>query len=123
MVRIKINYFWQKINKMKRLVAPSLLASDFGNLRNDIQMVNDSKADWFHCDIMDGVFVPNISFGFPILKHIKKYSKRPLDVHLMIVEPEKYILQECRPWYKRRPCGGQNEKGQASKNSTGKAYS
>ncbi len=76
---------------MKRLIAPSLLASDFGNLKNDIKMINESDADWLHCDIMDGVFVPNISFGFPVLKHVKKYAKMPLDVHLMIVDPEKYL--------------------------------
>ncbi|MBN2610954.1 MAG: ribulose-phosphate 3-epimerase [Bacteroidales bacterium] len=76
---------------MKRYVAPSLLAADFGNLREDILMVNNSEADYFHCDIMDGVFVPNLSFGFPVLEHIKKYAEKPLDVHLMTIEPEKYI--------------------------------
>jgi len=76
---------------MKRFIAPSLLACDFGDLRKDILMVNDSEADYFHCDIMDGVFVPNISFGFPVLEHIKKYAEKPLDVHLMIVNPENYL--------------------------------
>lgn len=78
---------------MKHLIAPSLLASDFGNLQRDIEMVNQSDADWFHCDIMDGVFVPNISFGFPVLKYINKHANKPLDVHLMIVEPDKFIKQ------------------------------
>ena len=77
--------------QMKHLVAPSVLSADFSNLKKDIDMVNASEADWFHLDIMDGRFVPNISFGFPVVKHIKKYAKKPLDVHLMIVEPEKYL--------------------------------
>ena len=76
---------------MKRFIAPSLLACDFGDLRKDIIMVNESEADYFHCDIMDGVFVPNISFGFPVLEYIKKYAEKPLDVHLMIVNPEIYL--------------------------------
>jgi ribulose-phosphate 3-epimerase len=76
---------------MKRLIAPSLLACDFGDLRKDILMLNDSDADYFHCDIMDGVFVPNISFGFPVLEYIRKYAEKPLDIHLMIVNPENYI--------------------------------
>lgn len=78
---------------MKRLIAPSILASGFDNLKADIQMLNESEADWIHCDIMDGVYVPNISFGFPVLESVKKYANKPLDVHLMIVEPEKYITR------------------------------
>lgn len=76
---------------MKHLLAPSILSADFNNLSKDIQLINESEADWFHVDVMDGVFVPNISFGFPILKHVKKISQKPLDVHLMIVNPERYI--------------------------------
>ncbi len=77
---------------MKNIIlAPSMLSADFNNLQKDIEMINRSEADWFHLDIMDGVFVPNISFGFPIVKHIKKLAKKPLDVHLMIVQPERYI--------------------------------
>ena len=76
---------------MAHLVSPSLLSADFGNLQRDIEMINNSEADWFHLDIMDGMFVPNISFGFPIIKHIKKHAKKPLDVHLMIVNPDRYI--------------------------------
>jgi ribulose-phosphate 3-epimerase len=76
---------------MKHLLAPSILSADFNNLSKDIQLINESEADWFHVDVMDGVFVPNISFGFPILKHVKKISQKPLDVHLMIVNPERYL--------------------------------
>ena len=76
---------------MKPLIAPSVLAADFGNLERDCKMINDSEADWFHIDVMDGVFVPNISFGMPVLKSIANHAKKPLDVHLMIVEPERYI--------------------------------
>jgi len=76
---------------MKKMVAPSILASDFGNLAHDIEMINKSEADFFHIDVMDGVFVPNISFGFPVLKHVKKHAQKPLDVHLMIVNPDQYI--------------------------------
>jgi ribulose-phosphate 3-epimerase len=75
---------------MRHLLAPSILSADFNNLSKDIQLINESEADWFHVDVMDGVFVPNISFGFPILKHVKKISQKPLDVHLMIVNPERY---------------------------------
>lgn len=73
-----------------KLVAPSLLAADFANLQRDIEMVNQSEADWFHLDIMDGVFVPNISFGMPIVKAIAQHAKKILDVHLMIVDPDRY---------------------------------
>ncbi len=76
---------------MSHLVAPSMLSADFTRLEQDIQMINQSEADWFHLDVMDGVFVPNISFGMPVIKAIKKIATKPLDVHLMIVEPQRYI--------------------------------
>ncbi|MEC7262312.1 MAG: ribulose-phosphate 3-epimerase [Bacteroidota bacterium] len=75
----------------KKIIAPSLLAADFANLQRDIEMVNQSEADWFHLDIMDGLFVPNISFGMPIVEAIAKHAMKPLDTHLMIVDPDRYI--------------------------------
>ncbi len=77
------------------IIAPSILSANFGNLQRDIEMINNSEADWFHVDVMDGVFVPNISFGFPVVKEIKKHAKKTIDVHLMIVEPQRYIDEFC----------------------------
>ncbi len=76
---------------MEYKIAPSILSADFANLQRDVEMINNSRADWFHVDVMDGVFVPNISFGFPVISAIKKHATKPLDVHLMIVQPEHYI--------------------------------
>lgn len=76
---------------MSHLIAPSVLAADFANIQRDVEMINNSKADWFHIDVMDGVFVPNISFGMPVMKAIKKHAQKPMDVHLMIVDPDRYI--------------------------------
>ncbi len=78
---------------MSHLIAPSLLSADFSNLKKDVDMINNSEADWFHLDIMDGVFVPNISFGIPVLKALRPFARKPFDVHLMIVQPERYIKQ------------------------------
>lgn len=76
---------------MTPLIAPSLLSADFGNLQRDIEMLNQSECDWLHVDVMDGLFVPNISFGQPVIKHIKKHARKPLDVHLMITDPGRYV--------------------------------
>ncbi len=81
---------------MSTLVSPSLLAADFLNLRKDVEMINESDADWLHLDIMDGVFVPNISFGFPVIEAVAKICRKPLDVHYMITQPERYILQTAK---------------------------
>ena len=81
---------------MTTLVSPSLLAADFANLRGEIDTINRSEADWLHCDVMDGSFVPNISFGFPVLEAVKRISRKPLDVHFMIVHPERYIARTAR---------------------------
>ena len=78
-----------------KIIAPSVLSADFGDLRRDIEMLNRSEAEWIHVDVMDGTFVPNISFGFPVMVPLHKYATKPLDVHLMIVHPEKYVERFC----------------------------
>ena len=78
------------------MIAPSLLAADFNHLAAEVEMVNQSEADWIHCDIMDGVFVPNISFGLPVVEHVARIATKPLDVHLMIVDPGRYVLPFAR---------------------------
>ncbi len=77
--------------RMKHLIAPSILAANFAHLQHDIEMINQSEADWIHVDIMDGMFVPNISFGFPVVEAVNRYATKPLDVHLMIVDPDRYL--------------------------------
>lgn len=81
---------------MQRIISPSMLSADFGHLERDTQMIDRSAAEWVHIDVMDGVFVPNISFGFPVMKAIRKATSKLLDVHLMIVEPEKYVTRSPR---------------------------
>ena len=76
---------------MTPIIAPSILAADFGNLQRDIELINNSEAEWIHVDVMDGMFVPNISFGFPVMAAVKKHAKKPMDVHLMIVDPDRYL--------------------------------
>ena len=79
-----------------KIVAPSILSADFGNLERDIKMIDRSQAEWVHIDVMDGVFVPNISFGFPVMKAVAEHCTKPLDVHLMITQPEKYVERFCK---------------------------
>ena len=94
-----MNPLWDSLHNtesMSTIVAPSLLSADFGDLRKDLEMINRSQADWLHLDIMDGVFVPNISFGFPVLKYVARYCTKPLDLHLMIVRSEeRRVGTEC----------------------------
>lgn len=86
-----ILFLLKHLKKMTKIIAPSVLSADFGNLQRDVEMINNSNAQWFHVDVMDGVFVPNISFGMPVITTIKKHATKPLDVHLMIVNPDRYI--------------------------------
>jgi ribulose-phosphate 3-epimerase len=86
-----LNTIRSYIYGMKAIIAPSILASDFANLEREVSMINESQADWVHVDVMDGVFVPNISMGVPVVEAIKRHSKKPLDVHLMIVKPENFV--------------------------------
>jgi ribulose-phosphate 3-epimerase len=88
-----MNDFCIQINHMSYRIAPSILSADFANLQRDIEMINRSQADWFHVDVMDGVFVPNISFGMPVVKAVHRHATKPLDVHLMIVDPDRYIKE------------------------------
>lgn len=82
-----------KKQQMSVIIAPSVLSCDFANVQRDVEMINNSTADWFHVDVMDGVFVPNISFGFPVIQAIKKHAKKPLDVHIMIVNPDQFVAE------------------------------
>jgi ribulose-phosphate 3-epimerase len=88
---VELLIFAGRLLSIMPLIAPSILASDFGNLEREINMINASDADWIHVDIMDGVFVPNISFGFPVLEAVKRHARKPMDVHLMIVQPERFV--------------------------------
>ena len=88
-----LSYLCKKMKDMKRIIAPSVLAADFGHLERDVRMVDRSAAEWVHVDVMDGLFVPNISFGFPVLKAIRRATTKQVDVHLMIVDPERYVAR------------------------------